>query len=84
MSESRLISRFFAKTLICFMPFLVSASPPNLFEISKQLDIFNTLFKEIQLNFVDETNPAELMTAAITEMMSTLDPYSVFINEQDI
>ena len=84
MSESILISRFFAKTLICFMPFLVSASPPNLFEISKQLDIFNTLFKEIQLNFVDETNPAELMTAAITEMMSTLDPYSVFMNEQDI
>ena len=84
MSESRLISRFFAKTLICFMPFLVSSSPPNLFEISKQLDIFNTLFKEIQLNFVDETNPAELMTAAITEMMSTLDPYSVFMNEQDI
>ena len=66
------------------MPLLVSASPPNLFEISKQLDIFNTLFKEIQLNFVDETNPAELMTAAITEMMSTLDPYSVFMNEQDI
>jgi carboxyl-terminal processing protease len=84
MSESLLISRFFQKTLICFMPFLVSASPPNLFEISKQLDIFNTLFKEIQLNFVDETNPAELMTAAITEMMSTLDPYSVFMNEQDI
>jgi len=84
MSDARLISRFFAKTLICFMPFLVSASPPNLFEISKQLDIFNTLFKEIQLNFVDETNPAELMTAAITEMMSTLDPYSVFMNEQDI
>ena len=84
MSESRIISRFFAKTLICFMPFLVSASPPNLFEISKQLDIFNTLLKEIQLNFVDETNPAELMTAAITEMMSTLDPYSVFMNEQDI
>ena len=84
MSEARLISRFFAKSLICFMPLLVSASPPNLFEISKQLDIFNTLFKEIQLNFVDETNPAELMTAAITEMMSTLDPYSVFMNEQDI
>lgn len=84
MSESLLISRFFQKTLICFMPLLVSASPPNLFEISKQLDIFNTLFKEIQLNFVDETNPAELMTAAITEMMSTLDPYSVFMNEQDI
>ena len=84
MSDARLISRFFAKSLICFMPLLVSASPPNLFEISKQLDIFNTLFKEIQLNFVDETNPAELMTAAITEMMSTLDPYSVFMNEQDI
>ena len=84
MSEARLISRFFAKSLICFMPLLVSASPPNLFEISKQLDIFNTLFKEIQLNFVDETNPAELMTAAITEMMSTLDQYSVFMNEQDI
>ena len=84
MSKFHPISRCLAKTLICLIPFWGSASPPNLFEISKQLDIFNTLFKEIQLNFVDETNPAELMTAAITEMMSTLDPYSVFMNEQDI
>ncbi len=84
MSKLYSISRYFVKTLIYSAPLWGFATPPNLFEISKQLDIFNTLFKEIQLNFVDETNPAELMTAAITEMMSTLDPYSVFMNEQDI
>ncbi len=84
MSKLYSISRYFVNTLIYLVPLWGFATPPNLFEISKQLDIFNTLFKEIQLNFVDETNPAELMTAAITEMMSTLDPYSVFMNEQDI
>lgn len=78
------LKRLLIITLCTVAPYLTRANPPNLFEISKQLDIFNTLFKEIQLNFVDETNPAELMTAAIVEMMSTLDPYSVFMNEQDI
>jgi len=54
------------------------------FEISKQLEIFTTLYKEIDMNYVDETNPADLMEVAIKAMLSNLDPYTKFWNEQDV
>ena len=54
------------------------------FEITKQLEIFNTLFKELSLNYVDETTPATLMDKAINGMLEGLDPYTVFYNEQEV
>lgn len=56
----------------------------NFFEIAKQIEIFTTLFKELNMNYVDEVNPAELMDTAIKEMLDELDPYTVFMNEQDV
>ena len=56
----------------------------DFFEIAKQIEIFTTLFKELNMNYVDETNPAELMDTAIKNMLSDLDPYTVFLNEQDV
>lgn len=56
----------------------------DFFEIAKQIEIFTTLFKELNMNYVDETNPAELMDAAITGMLSDLDPYTHYWNEQDV
>ena len=54
------------------------------FEIAKQIEIFTTLFKELNMNYVDETNPAELMDTAIKGMLDDLDPYTRFLNEQDV
>jgi carboxyl-terminal processing protease len=54
------------------------------FEIAKQIEIFTTLFKELNMNYVDETNPAELMDTAIKNMLEDLDPYTRFLNEQDV
>src|SRR5690606_37144824 len=54
------------------------------FEIAKQLEIFTTMFKELNMNYVDETNPAELMDTAIKSMLKELDPYTQFMNEQDV
>lgn len=54
------------------------------FEIAKQLEIFTTLFKELNKNYVDETTPAELMNNAIKGMLSSLDPYTVYFNEQEV
>lgn len=54
------------------------------FEIAKQIEIFTTLFKELNMNYVDETNPAELMDTAIKNMLDDLDPYTKFLNEQDV
>ena len=56
----------------------------GLFEITKQLEIFNNLFKELSLNYVDETSPAQLMDKAITGMLEGLDPYTVFWTEQEV
>lgn len=56
----------------------------DFFEIAKQIEIFTTLFKELNMNYVDETNPAELMDTAIKNMLEDLDPYTTFLNEQDV
>ena len=56
----------------------------NFFEIAKQLEIFTTLFKELNTNYVDETNPGDLMDKAIKAMLASLDPYTVYFNEQDV
>lgn len=56
----------------------------DFFEIAKQIEIFTTMFKQLNMNYVDETNPAELMDGAIKEMLNDLDPYTKFYNEQDV
>ena len=56
----------------------------NNFEIAKSLDIYNSLLRELNLNYVDEINPGELNEAAIKAMLEGLDPYTVFIPESDI
>lgn len=61
-----------------------SAFKNDFFEIAKQIEIFTTMFKELNMNYVDETNPGELMDTAIKNMLNDLDPYTVFMNEQDV
>ncbi|MFK5972927.1 MAG: S41 family peptidase [Flavobacteriaceae bacterium] len=61
-----------------------SSFKSDFFEIAKQIEIFTTLFKELNMNYVDETNPAELMDTAIKNMLGELDPYTKFLNEQDV
>lgn len=56
----------------------------DFFEIAKQIEIFTTLYKELNMNYVDETNPGELMDTAIKSMLQDLDPYTNFYNEQDV
>lgn len=56
----------------------------NNFEIAKSLDIYNSLLRELNLNYVDEINPGELNEAAISAMLKGLDPYTVFIPESNI
>lgn len=62
----------------------LQAQNHNNFEISKSLDIYASLFKELNLNYVDDINPAELNEIAIKAMLRELDPYTVFVPEADI
>ena len=52
------------------------------FEISKNLDLFGKVYKEISFNYVEEINPEQFMRAGIEGMLSSLDPYTIFIDEK--
>lgn len=54
------------------------------FEISKNLDIFATMYKELNVNYVDELNHGELIKTGIESILEKLDPYTNFISEADI
>lgn len=62
----------------------MTAYKNNYFEIAKQVEIFATLFKEINMNYVDETVPAELMQEGIKSMLASLDPYTNYMSEQEV
>lgn len=53
------------------------------FEITKNLELFGKVYKEISFNYVDEIDPQEFMRAGIKGMLSKLDPYTVFIDEKN-
>lgn len=56
----------------------------DFFEIAKQIEIFTTLYKELNMNYVDEVTPANLMNKAIKGMLTDLDPYTIYWNEQQV
>lgn len=51
-------------------------------EISKNLELFSRVYKEISENYVDEINPEKFMRAGIQGMLSSLDPYTIFVDEE--
>jgi carboxyl-terminal processing protease len=54
------------------------------FEIAKNLDIYHTLFRELNMFYVDEINPNDLIKTSIDDMLSSLDPYTNYISEDQI
>lgn len=56
----------------------------DLFLVSKNLDIFAALYKEVNINYVEDTNPAALMQSGINSMLSDLDPYTEYVPESEI
>lgn len=61
-----------------------SSFKEDFFEIAKQIEIFTNLFKTVNMNYVDETNPGEMMDKAIKSMLADLDPYTNYFNEADV
>lgn len=54
------------------------------FEVTKNLDIFTTLYKELNTYYVDTLNPEKLMHAGIDDMLGNLDPYTDYIPEENM
>ena len=82
--KKRLPKKVILPVVAVLIFFSTTAFKNDFFEIAKQIEIFTTLFKEINMNYVDDTNPGDLMDTAIKSMLADLDPYTQFYNEQDV
>ncbi|RMG54907.1 MAG: S41 family peptidase [Bacteroidetes bacterium] len=70
--------------LVILIPFsfgFITSVTDNFFEISKNLDIFGHLYREINSTYVEDTDPEQLMRTGIDAMLQSLDPYTNFISE---
>lgn len=72
---------FFSTFLIITLLFSFQS---RFFEIAKQIEIYNNLFKTLNINYIDEINPGDLTDKAIKNTLKNLDPYTNFYNEQDV
>jgi carboxyl-terminal processing protease len=81
---SKIKKRYYVAFLLSVFLFVGVSFKDDLFEISKQIEIFTSVYKTINQNYVEETNPSELMDKAIKSMLADLDPYTNYFNEQDV
>src|SRR6187402_2632597 len=72
--------------LTVFLIVVVAAQKPaeKYFDIAKSLDIFATLFKEVNAYYVDDIDPQKLVRSGIDGMLESLDPYTDYIPESEI
>ncbi len=66
---------------ILVMPMIFTAFQDKDFELVKNLDVYHSLMRELNLYYVDETDPGEMIKTSIDEMLRTLDPYTVYVPE---
>lgn len=75
------------KTIVALLIAIVFVSfsfQSKFFEVAKQIEIYTTLFKELNMYYVNEINPAEITTRALKNTLKDLDPYTNYFNEQDV
>ncbi len=60
------------------------AAGDNYFELSKNLEVFSDIYKELNIYYVDEVNPNELMRTGIDAMLASLDPYTNYYSEAEM
>ncbi len=86
MKKNISFQRFFIAALIfSMMSVSLWAAPKDnrTFRISKNLSVFNTVFRELEAYYVDTLNYDKMMKTAIDEMLSKLDPYTVYMPEEE-
>jgi carboxyl-terminal processing protease len=73
-------------TIFIFFTSLIFSSytDNDYFEISKNLEILSSIYKELNALYVDDTNPGDLMKKGIDAMLESLDPYTTYIPESQI
>jgi carboxyl-terminal processing protease len=69
---------------LLFILFVRAKNPDSYFEISKNLDVFTNIFKELNSLYVDPIEPGKLVKTGVDAMLESLDPYTNYITESDI
>lgn len=84
--KARITKVFAVVGVVCTLLFIFALTGPGdrYFEMTKNMDIFATLFKEVNTYYVDEVNPQQLMETGIESMLESLDPYTNYISEDEI
>lgn len=80
----RRIKKFWLIAALLVSSSFFMAFKSDFFEIAKQMEIYTTLFKELNMYYIDEINPAQLTETAINNMLEDLDPYTRFYDEQGV
>ncbi|MCW8849868.1 MAG: S41 family peptidase [Melioribacteraceae bacterium] len=79
------MKKYFKHTLSIFLFLALSgfiqSDSDIYYQMSKGIDIFGRVFKEVSINYVDDIKPKEFMLEGIRGMLETLDPYTVYIDE---
>jgi carboxyl-terminal processing protease len=70
--------------LIILMSLSFVSAADHYFEITRNLDVFTALFRDVNISYVDETDPSKLMRTCIDGMLKTLDPFTNYISESQI
>jgi carboxyl-terminal processing protease len=73
-----------ALAMIASIMLISAAVPEEFFEISKNMEIFTSIYKELNIYYVDDTKPGALMKTGIDAMLKSLDPYTVYYPESKI
>ena len=84
MRFSSKIKRGITLLFLVSLLFVGTSTSPDYFEVSKNLDIFNAVYRELNASYVDGTKPGQLMKTGIDAMLGSLDPYTVYYTENDI
>ena len=70
--------------LIVAMSLSFVSAADHYFEITRNLDVFTALFRDVNSSYVDDTDPSKLMRTCIDGMLKTLDPFTNYISESQI
>ncbi len=82
--RARVLGAMVVVALVAFtLGFLGGNQDETLLKIYRGIDVFGKVFREASLNYVDAIDPDEFIQAGIDGMLETLDPYTVFIGENE-
>ncbi len=84
LTVTRIMKKYIIIFSLCIASIFAFNFSQDYFEVSKNLDVFNTLYRELNIAYVDETKPGQLMKTGIEAMLASLDPYTNYYAENDI